>query len=313
MIKYFDSIKEKFLQLLNYVSLKDSSIAKKRRTKYYNNLINIFLLSIIYYIIVEHFTFFENLIFYRIYVFILSYFIIKTIIEFSRSLIISFYRKKNKLRKNYYDSFVLSVDRITNILSFIILAVVFVNILEIDIKTYLASITFLSAAILIVFKDYIVGFLNSLYLMIATPIKVKDYVKVDEISGQIKNIYFLSVEIETDKGYKVIVPTTSILTKDIINYSKETQEKVIYPFIIDRNHYKKIEEIEKEIKKKVYNKFKSIVPSKKLITSLIKEINKDDVTIEVQIKLKNNTEQDNHIKIKQFIYKIILEIINKKK
>ncbi|NES82081.1 MAG: mechanosensitive ion channel [Moorea sp. SIO1G6] len=65
------------------------------------------------------------------------------------------------------------------------------------------------------------NFISGLAILFEKPIKVGDYVKVDDLSGTVEKISIRSTTIRTNDGVFVIVPNTSFLENNVVNWSYE--------------------------------------------------------------------------------------------
>ncbi|NEO80718.1 mechanosensitive ion channel domain-containing protein [Moorena sp. SIO4G3] len=63
------------------------------------------------------------------------------------------------------------------------------------------------------------NFISGLAILFEKPIKVGDYVKVDDLSGTVEKISIRSTTIRTNDGVFVIVPNTSFLENNVVNWS----------------------------------------------------------------------------------------------
>ena len=92
------------------------------------------------------------------------------------------------------------------------------------------------AGVAIALKDIFTGILGWLYLVIAKPLSLGDRIELDGIKGDVVDISMLQVSVleignwtggEQSTGRVVFLPTSMILTKKTINYTKT------FPFIWD--------------------------------------------------------------------------------
>lgn len=63
------------------------------------------------------------------------------------------------------------------------------------------------------------NFISGLAILFEKPIKVGDYVKVDDLSGTVEKISIRSTTIRTNDGVFVIVPNTSFLENNVVNWT----------------------------------------------------------------------------------------------
>ncbi|MGB3512211.1 MAG: mechanosensitive ion channel domain-containing protein [Microcoleaceae cyanobacterium] len=77
----------------------------------------------------------------------------------------------------------------------------------------------LSIGIGIGLKNIISNFISGLTILIAQPIKVGDYIEVDDLSGTVEKTSIRSTMIRTLDGIFVIVPNNGLVEQNIINWS----------------------------------------------------------------------------------------------
>ncbi|MGD1700131.1 mechanosensitive ion channel domain-containing protein [Dapis sp. BLCC M229] len=87
----------------------------------------------------------------------------------------------------------------------------------------LTSITLIAGALSIGIgiglKNIVSNFISGLTILIAQPIKVGDFIEVDDLSGIVEKTLIRSTVIRTLDGIFVIVPNNCLVEKDIINWS----------------------------------------------------------------------------------------------
>ncbi|WP_287240042.1 mechanosensitive ion channel domain-containing protein [Okeania sp. SIO1H5] len=88
----------------------------------------------------------------------------------------------------------------------------------------------LSIGIGIGLKNIISNFVSGLTILIAQPIKVGDFIKVDDLSGVVEKTSIRSTVIRTIDGIFVIIPNNSIVEQNIINWShKDSTSRLHIP------------------------------------------------------------------------------------
>ncbi|NEP38793.1 MAG: mechanosensitive ion channel [Okeania sp. SIO2G4] len=88
----------------------------------------------------------------------------------------------------------------------------------------------LSIGIGIGLKNIISNFVSGLTILIAQPIKVGDFIEVDDLSGVVEKTSIRSTVIRTIDGIFVIIPNNSIVEQNIINWShKDSTSRLHIP------------------------------------------------------------------------------------
>lgn len=69
------------------------------------------------------------------------------------------------------------------------------------------------------FQGLFQNFVSGLILLIERPVKVGDYIEIDDLEGNIKKISIRATTILTNDGISIIVPNQSLVNANIINWS----------------------------------------------------------------------------------------------
>lgn len=75
------------------------------------------------------------------------------------------------------------------------------------------------------------NFISGLTLLIEQPLKVGDFIQVDELSGTIEKISLRSTTIRTNDGISVIVPNLIFITNKIVNWSHQDPNSRIHIYV----------------------------------------------------------------------------------
>ena len=113
-------------------------------------------------------------------------------------------------------------EAIASIINYIITIVGILIVLHnegIDLTSITVIAGALSIGIGIGLKNIISNFISGLTILIAQPIKVGDFIEVDELSGTVEKTSIRSTIIRTLDGIFVIVPNNYLMEQNIINWS----------------------------------------------------------------------------------------------
>jgi hypothetical protein len=111
------------------------------------------------------------------------------------------------------------------------------------------------------------NFLAGLYIMISRPFMVRDYVKIGDIEGEVREITINYTKVYTPTYNIMEIPNRRVLDSNILNYSGK-KNIIDYSFPIGFPHMDNItnkgliEECIMPIVEKFYNKHKGILPRK---------------------------------------------------
>jgi small-conductance mechanosensitive channel len=192
---------------------------------------------------------------------LLFYFIISSILNILKLVIISIYRKIQKIKSDHRDNVIMGIESLSWIILFVALFVGTLQFIDIDIKTFFASFALFSVAFSWVFKEYITNIIDGLLIIFSDDFIVGDYISVGDYKGRIREITFLNTEIRTDEGDIVFIPNTLIIQREVTNYSKVKFKRIIHEFEIDKSLFTKVRKIEKLIIKNLVKEFDDIFES----------------------------------------------------
>jgi len=111
------------------------------------------------------------------------------------------------------------------------------------------------------------NFLAGLYIMISRPFMVRDYVKIGDIEGEVREVTINYTKIYTPTYNITEIPNRKVLDSTILNYSGK-RNIIDYSFQMGFPHSENItnkeliEECIMPILEKFYNKYKDVLPKK---------------------------------------------------
>ena len=111
------------------------------------------------------------------------------------------------------------------------------------------------------------NFLAGFYIMISRPFMVRDYVKIGDVEGEVKEITINYTKIYTPTHAITEIPNKRILDSIIINYSGKLNVidysfKMGFPHLENRTNKQLIEECIKPTIEKFYEKYLAVLPKK---------------------------------------------------
>ena len=253
----------------------------------------------------------ENIAIYRIYYIVLYYIILRLIAEFVEIFILRIYNKKHGYELNHYDNFVLAVHRISLFLSHLIFFFILLDLFGLEFSKIITSISIFTATLTFMFSEYIINLISGISIMFSKKFKINQYIQVGEIKGRVINLTLLHIELMNDSGELIFVPNRFIFIKEITNISKTNRKKIKFEFLLPISLYNQIDNLEKEVKEQMLDKFKENLAENNISLDITK-VNTDSALIVFNFEIDNfsyNKEQ----KIKKEAGKIILKFISKQK
>lgn len=239
---------------------------------------------------------------------IFYYFTLSLIIDFFKSFFVFLYKKKHGFTFDYYDNFILGIERVSFLMLNFIFFFFFLYLINVNIKDFMTSISIFAAALVLMFKDYISNMINGMIIMFSPDFNVKDYIKIGEYKGRIININFLHTEIKTDEGDIIYIPNNNLFTDKVINYSKSNIKKIRYDFKLGILYAGKIEELTAHIVSGLCKEFEGLITEEN-ISIKVNTIDKDiiSLTLDVSSQKYNFKFED---KVKAIFSSLLLEFIS---
>ncbi len=230
------------------------------------------------------------------------------VISFSRLFLVYLYLRRSGRSEEFRDNFILGISQIANILSFVTLVFAIFMLFNINAREFFTSISIVAAAIAIISKDYISNMINGMIFMFSDQLSLEDYVKIGSHKGKIVNITLLNIHLLNDDDDLVYIPNNSVISSDIINYTKRNIKKVTIEFELNERHIKDYESLTQQfslVLKPHQKMIKEGSPVLKVIS-----IHKDSINFKYQFLLtKRNREEEREIRKK--INEIIIETMSK--
>lgn len=213
---------------------------------------------------------------------ILFYITAHMVISFSRLTIVYLYIKRSGRQIDFMNNFILGVNQIANILSFMMLIFALFLLFNIEASEFFTSISIVAAAIALISKDYISNMINGMIIMFSDELSLQDYVKVGEHRGKISNITLLNMHIINDDDDLVYVPNNFILSSDVVNFTKHDIQKITIEFELNQVHLKHYEKLKTEFDK-VLEPYKHNIKKDSQVLKILK-ITKDAIQLKYQFR-----------------------------
>ncbi len=230
------------------------------------------------------------------------------VISFSRLFLVFLYMRRSGRSDEFKDNFILGISQIANILSFITLVFAIFMLFNINAREFFTSISIAAAAIAIISKDYISNMINGMIIMFSDQLSLEDYIKIGGHKGKIVNISLLNIHLLNDDDDLVYVPNNTVLSSDIINYTKRNIKKITIEFELNQTHIKEYANLSEQFLT-VLNAHQKQVKEGSPVLKVV-SIHKDAINFKYQFLLtKRNREVEKGIRSK--INDIIIETISK--
>lgn len=133
--------------------------------------------------------------------------------------LICFILKKILLRTRIDGAVVSFISSIVKIVSLVIIVLACAAILELSTSGLLVSLSTLALAVGLALKDSFSNVANGILIIANKPFRRGDYVSINGVEGKVHSIKLLTVELITFGNVKIVMPNSTVLNGNIINYS----------------------------------------------------------------------------------------------
>ena len=233
------------------------------------------------------------------------------IISFIRLSLVTIYLRNQNQQAGFRDNFIIGINQIANILSYIAFGLAIMFLFSIEPKEFFTSISIIAAAIAILFKDYITNMINGLILMFSNQIAIDDYVKIGDHIGKIVDITLLNVHLLSEDDDLIYIANSTILTGNIVNLTKNNQKKIILEFSLQPDQIEGLNELEGHLCDSLEKYTEHI--KKESSNMRVVNINNNSVTIKFQLVLnRQNRRMEREIR-RHLNWQIITYINDSKK
>lgn len=169
------------------------------------------------------------------------------------------YRKKNGRQDSYVDSFILGITQLFRVL-FIFTFLLFVIDVFVPLKSFIGSLTIAMALIALALRDLVTNFFNGLIIMFSSPFQLGEYIRVGDLKGKIRDMTLMYVSLQTESKDVVFVPNNNIVSKEVINYSKNKVKKVLVRLVVDKNLFARYDEFRTYLQTEMHARFSDHIP-----------------------------------------------------
>lgn len=227
-----------------------------------------------------------------------------------RYSVIYLYIRKNRLKSNIKDNFILGINRIVSVFNTLFIVFSFMYLFDIDPLKFVTSITIVAAAIALIFKDYVTNMINGLIIMFSDRLSLGDHIKVLNEEGKILDITLLNIVLQNEDNDMVLIPNSVIITSLIVNQSKQNIKKLTIEFEIDLIHGYNQNTLEEALWPSIMSFSDHITREAFSVKAL--EIKKDNVRFKIQLLFEYHDRQVER-EIRRALHIAILALTSKDK
>ncbi|NQX37964.1 Small-conductance mechanosensitive channel [Pedobacter steynii] len=207
------------------------------------------------------------------------------IISILRLIVIYWYIKKHKLKKNIKDNFILGINRVVSILNTVVFAIAFTSFFDVDPKDLIFSVSIVAAALAVTFKDYIANMINGLIIMFSDRLSLGDHIRLGEHEGKILDITLINMILQNEDSDMVIIPNSVAFSSVIINQSKQNTKKLSIEFDMPLKNGYTPAFLEEYLNNAIANNTENVMEGGLSVKTIA--INKDAAIFKVMVLLKH--------------------------
>ena len=154
------------------------------------------------------------------------------IVGCSLAWLIGFLLKK-LLSKTKLDGAMLTfIISILRILIVVLAVLISASVLELSTEGLVVSLGTVALAVGLALKDSFANLANGILIIINKPFRRGDFVSINGVEGKVHNIKLLTVELITFANLKIVLPNSTVLNGNIINYSALAIRRVDMEFAV---------------------------------------------------------------------------------
>ncbi len=149
----------------------------------------------------------------------LGFTILLIVLSIFLMMLISFIIKRIMLKStadNAVISFVVSIFKIIYLLVVIFICA---SVLNFDTASLVVALSTIALAVGLALKDSFANLANGVLILINKPFKSGDHVKINGVEGKIWMVKLFTTELVTFDNVKIVVPNSTVLSSEVINYS----------------------------------------------------------------------------------------------
>lgn len=228
-------------------------------------------------------------------------------LDFVQFVVVGVYRRRHKVRGE--DNFIVGMGHIYSILLVMGTIVGILSLFQIDARQLFTSLSIVFAGLALLTKDYISNMINGMVITFSGQISIGDNVSVGKHRGKIIDITLQNIHLLNDDDDMIFIPNNTLLTSEVINYTKREIKRTSIDFEIDLRHLKTVEELEQSLID-VLSPFQDLIQSDSYYLR-VAEVAKDSVSMKFQYILKEPNKELERV-IRRKTIRRLVEIISER-
>lgn len=128
---------------------------------------------------------------------------------------------------NSVSGFILSVLRVV---FYVVLAFIVANMMNIPLTSFVAIVSAVGLAVGLALQDSLANLANGVVIIGTKPFREGDLVQIGSVTGKVKSIRMLTVELITTDNRKVVLPNSEVTSSTVINHSARPTRRIEWVF-----------------------------------------------------------------------------------
>ena len=141
------------------------------------------------------------------------------VVGFCLAWLVGFLIKKIFSRTRVDGAILTFIVSIIRIIIVVLIVLVAASMLELSTEGLVVSLSTIALAIGLALKDSFSDLANGVLIIVNKPFRRGDFVSINGVEGKVHNIKLLTVELITFGNVKIVLPNSTVLNGNIINYS----------------------------------------------------------------------------------------------
>ncbi|RMG59652.1 MAG: Mechanosensitive ion channel [Bacteroidetes bacterium] len=226
------------------------------------------------------------------------------VISFTRGIMVVLYRRRKQLARGEKENFILGIGQISGIASFIVFVIAVLMVFNINIREALTAISIVAAAIAILTKDYVTNMVNGMIILFSDQMGIGDQIEINDQKGRIADITLLNVQIVNQDEDLIFIPNTTVMTSEVINYTRRPVKKVSIDFEMSYQALGQVETLERYLQAGIEDYQAHIKPQSP--TLKVVEVRKDAVAFKFQYILQDEAPWDLEREIRRQTVRLVI-------
>ena len=246
---------------------------------------------------------------YRLITAILFYFTGHLIVALSRLLIVNFYIRRNRLETDIRNNFIIGINHVTSVISFVIFFVAVLMIFDVGLATLFTTVSIVAAAIAITFKEFITNIVNGFIIMFSDQLSIGDFVQIGGSKGRVSNISLFYVHLIGEDEDLLLIPNNTVMASNVINLSKKPTNRITIEFEWPMEKTSQLHELKDYLTTTIHD-YETHIKKDSFVLK-VWQIYKDRVYLKFQFVLKKQNREVEK-QIRKIIPNKILEFLSEK-